>query len=188
MATAPKPLKLVFKVLPILLLLADSLIRAGRMADKSRLLMSAALLFSAIGDVAGSLVTMGIFFSISHCFYIVAYSRYFSLKTSKQWICITILLVMVGALLFLTLPRLLSGGADTKILIAGCIYVPLLTAMPFSAISQSRPYWILFAIGSLLFVISDSIIFIGTFAFAIPARHLIVMSTYYGAQLLMNLK
>ena len=188
MASAPKPFRHVFKVLPILLLLADSLIRAGRMADKSRLLMSAALLFSAIGDVAGSLVTMGIFFSISHCFYIVAYSRHFCLKTSKQWFLIAVLLVMVSSLLYLTLPKMLSGGTGTNILIAGCIYVPLLTAMSLSAISQSRPYWIFFAIGSLLFVISDSIIFIGTFAFAIPARHLIVMSTYYGAQLLMNLK
>lgn len=187
LADVPEPARPVFKVLPIALLLVNTLYLALKTGDRGRYLMSAALLFSAIGDISGPLMTMGIFFALSHCFYITAYSRHFCLKTVKQWVCIAILLLIVGAVTAISLPGLLRTSGPAMIAV-GLTYLVVLTAMSFMAISQSRPCWILFAVGSLLFVVSDSSIIVSTYAFAIPARHLMIMSTYYAAQLLMNLK
>ena len=187
LAGVPEPARLVFKVLPIALLLVNTLYLAVKTGDRGRFLMAAALLFSAIGDISGPLMTMGIFFALSHCFYISAYSRRFCLKTAKQWVCIAILLLIVGFVTAISLPGLFRTSGPAMIAV-GLTYLAVLTVMSFMAISQSRPYWILFAVGSLLFVISDSSIIVSTYAFAIPARHLTVMSTYYAAQLLMNLK
>lgn len=187
LADVPEPARPVFKVLPLALLLVNTLYLAVKTGDCGRFLMAVALLFSGIGDICGPLMTMGIFFALSHCFYIAAYSRHFCLKTVRQRVCITILLLIVGSVTAISLPGLLKTSGPAMIAV-GLTYLAVLTAMSFMAISQSRPYWIFFAVGSLLFVISDSFIIVNTYAFTIPARHLMVMSTYYAAQLLMNLK
>lgn len=186
-AAVPEPARLVFKVLPIVLLFVNAFYLAVKKGDRGRFLMAVALLFSALGDISGPLMTTGIFFALSHCFYIAAYKRHFCLKTAKQRGCIAILLLIVVFVTAISLPGLLKTSSPAMIAV-GLTYLALLTAMSFMAISQSRRYWILFAVGSLLFVVSDSLIILSTYAFAIPARHLTVMSTYYAAQLLMNLK
>lgn len=186
-AHLPKSARLVLKVLPIALLLVNTLYIAVKTGDRSRCLMAAALLFSAIGDISGPLMVMGIFFALSHGFYIAAYSRHFCLKTARQWAFIAVLLLMVGFVAAISLHGLLKTSGPAMIAV-GLIYLAVLTAMSFMAISQSRPYWILFAVGSLLFVVSDGSLIVSTYAFAIPARHLTIMSTYYAAQLMMNLK
>ena len=186
--SVPSPVRVTFKVLPIALLLFNSLYETFRSGDRSRLLMAAALLFSALGDVSGGLLKMGIFFALAHCFYIVSYVRHFCLKEAKQWVCIAILLLMASGMVSVVFPAFVRTSPGGVMLAVGIVYSLLLMTMPFTAISQSRPHWILFAVGSLLFFVSDNTIFINSYLVEVPARHLIVMSTYYSAQLLMNLK
>lgn len=186
--SVPSPVRVTFKALPIVLLFFNTLYETFRFGDRSRLLMAAALLLSAFGDISGGFLKMGIFFALAHCFYIVAYCRHFCLKEAKQWVCLAILLLMATGMMSVVFPAFVRSSPGGVMLAVGIVYALLLIAMPFAAISQSRPHWILFAAGSLLFFVSDNTIFINAYLVEVPARHLIVMSTYYSAQLLMNLK
>ena len=178
----------VAKVLPILLLLALT-IRAYAVTSEKRLVVSAlALFFSAVGDVSWSFVSLMAFFAVAQICYAVSFSRQFRIHSVWQAVLLVVLTAIVSITCVVVLRHMTADGCETGLMIGCLVYLLLLTAMSFFAICQLRPCWALFAVGSLLFVVSDCTIALGRYAWDVPCRTLLVMGTYYAAQLMLNIK
>lgn len=67
------------------------------------------------------------------------------------------------------------------------IYITLIASMFMTCSLQDRDGYAVFLLGALLFIISDSSIAYGMFVGQYPCRDEVVMTTYYAAQLLLNI-
>lgn len=186
--TAAPALRRCAKVLPILLLLAGTICTIVRTRDRRLITMALALIFSAAGDVSRSFMSMMGFFAVAQIFYIISFARDFSVHRGRQTAALAVWAAMGTGVLVLLLSTLIAQGREISLIVAGSIYLILLLGMSFTAIGRSGPEWIPIAAGSLLFVISDSTIAIGRYVTDIPFSGLIVMITYYAAQLLLNIR
>lgn len=154
--------------------------------------ISLALLFSALGDLAGSygnfLLQMGSF-AVAHIFYISFFlrrslakpeqNRKFSSKARAYMmmmgICVAILLLMIFIKVVPSVPEgILRVGVS--------IYSVLICTMLFSAMLQRST---LYALGALLFVISDFILAWNKFLEPVPCREFLVLGNYFMAQWLL---
>lgn len=157
--------------------------------------MSAALLFSALGDYMGScgnfLWQMG-FFAIGHVFYVIYFlARHKHISANganglpyRKWY---IPAVATGAALLLIfvlcriVPQAFAKGG-TVIGTGTGIYSCLICLMLVGALLQRKP---IFAAGAILFVFSDFMLAWNKFISPIPYRDYIVLVPYFMAQLLM---
>lgn len=180
------------KILPIILLMLGLLItRKSQACTAEWMLPFLALFFSACGDAAGNLpvsaqfIKMMLFFAIGHIFYISSFARHASPKVSKgkKAAEVLILLAYIALLSVVLIPKI-----DGTALKAGCIgYMTLLGISCIMAILQEREGRRTMLIGVMLFIISDSLLVIHKFMTPIPCRTVLVMGTYYAAQLLISL-
>lgn len=174
------------KVLPLVFLLCDCIFKFIKSGCKRLIPVFFAILFSSLGDISWSFISMMAFFAVAHLFYIYAFSGFFSLHSGRQLLFLIILLAIVVPVFIFLLPRMNANGESPFLIFGGSAYLLLLSSMSFLAISQKRSHWFLFAFGSLLFVVSDCTIAINRFAFPVPSSGLIVMGTYYAAQFFLN--
>lgn len=143
-----------------------------------------ALVFSWGGDVL--LMQEGMFaaglgsFLLAHIFYISAYLKT-GAATGQLRLWDLIKFVLIGSVLI----WLLYSGLG-NMLIPVLVYSVVLLSMGIVAHKRrgatSALSFTLVAVGALLFVLSDSLIAINRFSFAVPAERLLVMSTYIIAQ------
>lgn len=181
------------KILPSVFLMV--LLFIGRKRQPSRkewLLPFFALFFSCLGDIAGEMpighmmlpVMMG-FFAVAHFFYISAFLRHYDSTVGRPAkIAFTVFLCAYAA----SLIWLMAAHVTDKALLVGIIaYALIICFMSYTALMQERPGHWLFFIGAVLFMISDSVLVIHKFVAPVPARSFLVMSTYYAAQLLLNI-
>lgn len=119
----------------------------------------------------------------------VAYLAYLIPRNSHLVISFVLSLCLVGLLIYLLSQRVCLRGAHT---VLGVAYLFVLSSMFICEVvdfilgaSVSR---ILFAAGSLLFVISDTLLAINTFGQSFSAvRRIKSLATYYAAQMLIAL-
>lgn len=154
-----------------------------------------ALLFSALGDFWGScgnfLAQMGSF-AIGHVFYIVFFVRRYLRKvepdrklTSKAKGYLTMMGICIAALLALVFVKVVPC-APVGILRTGVsIYAVVICLMLFAAMLQRS---LLYALGALLFVVSDFILAWNMFVEPVPFRDYLVLGTYYAAQWLLFIR
>ncbi|XP_067830450.1 lysoplasmalogenase TMEM86A-like isoform X4 [Heptranchias perlo] len=148
------------------------------------------LLFSALGDVFLTWGDQGFFvhgmlmFGISHVLYTCA----FGLRPLKLWIALFLLLL--GAIFYMGVYTYLEGPMVYAL--AG--YVLVLGVMSWRAIARaccSSYDWSwgrgCTATGAVVFIISDLILAVDKFCFALPHARAVIMSTYYIAQMLISL-
>lgn len=153
------------------------------------LLLSAAILFSWFGDLAlmyqseQMYFILGIaLFLISQIFYIATLRR--ATYQSPKITLLTVLpFVIYGAALFYVL---LPAGDFTIPMVAYGVIILLMTVSAYSrkGLTADESYQLAF-IGSVVFVISDSILAINAFRQAIPYAGFFIMATYCAAQLLL---
>jgi uncharacterized membrane protein YhhN len=178
----PYPGHPLVKAAPILLLAVAVLARAKRSA--ARLVFGAGLVFSAGGDIVLALkiplsFVIGLsFFFVAHIFYAVAFYQRPWVALSRRKLPLTAILAIVLAMSFLVLPR---AGA---LLVPVTAYVLAISAMAVLAAVQKEDAFPLYA-GALLFIVSDSIIALNKFVAPIPQAGMLIMCTYYLAQLLL---
>ncbi len=153
------------------------------------LLLSAALLFSWFGDIVlmyqatDSYFIAGIvLFLIAQVLYIIILRKTTYLKPKFNFRKI-IPFLLYGAVLFYVL---LPAGAFTIPIV---VYGIVILAMLISAFNRKHytPYdsYVYAFAGSILFVLSDSVLAINAFKTAIPFAGLFIMSTYCAAQYLL---
>lgn len=151
-----------------------------------------ALFFSILGDYFGSchifLAQMGAF-AVGHVFYIIFFLRRFHRKvepdrkmTAKAKGYFMMLSICVLALLALVFAAVVPCAPAGVLRIGVSIYAILICTMLMSALMQRS---LLYALGALLFVISDFVLAWNKFVEPVPYRNAIVLGTYLSAQWLL---
>lgn len=148
-----------------------------------------ALLFSIIGDYAGSchnfMAQMGSF-AVAHIFYVVFFVRRFIRKEYKLTTKMKGYLLMLGictaALLSFVFVKIVPSAPAGVLRIGVSIYAILICTMLYTALMQRSS---LYALGAVLFVISDFILAWNKFVEPVPYRTILVIGTYLSAQWLL---
>lgn len=151
-----------------------------------------ALFFSILGDWFGSygnfLPQMGSF-AVGHMFYILFFIRRFLSKverdrkmTAKAKGYFMMLAICVLVLMTMVFVRVVPCVPSGILRIGVSIYAVLICTMLFSALLQRSMFY---AIGALLFVISDFILAWNKFVEPVPYGDALVLGTYLSAQWLL---
>lgn len=151
-----------------------------------------ALTFSALGDLAGDcnnfLAQMGAF-AVAHVFYILFFIRRYHRKVepdrkltekAKGYLMMTSFCVL--ALLALIFAAVVPEAPAGIIRIGVSIYSIVICIMLMTALLQRS---MLYALGALLFVISDFLLAWNMFVHQIPHAGIFILGTYYAAQWLL---
>lgn len=185
-ARAGSPIqRYIFKPLTTVLILLLALALPDAVSPLYRVLIAVGILFSLGGDIflmlpRDAFVWGLLSFLIAHLFYIGAYvSR---AGWQLNWLLLAPFILYVAGLLYLLLPQ--AGAMRIPVM----LYALVLMTMGW----QAAALWavmrdiatLLAMVGALLFIASDSILALDKFRAPIPQRDLLIMSTYYGALLL----
>lgn len=142
--------------------------------------LATGLAFSALGDALlgyspGLFVAGLVAFLVAHIVYAATFARMWrNPRIGVGAIAVVLYSVCLGAWLI---------PAAGPLALPVAVYVLAITAMVVSAITARFPNpWV--AIGSVLFLISDSVLAVNRFRFPVPFEAWIVLSTYYAGQLL----
>jgi len=154
------------------------------------LLLSAALLFSWFGDVVLMYQSNELYFIAGIGLFLVAQIIYVivlrksTYQPPKIILISTLPFLAYGGLLFYFL--LPAGEFTVPILIYGLVILAMIiSAFSRKGLTSTYSFQLAFA-GSLLFVLSDSILAINAFKTAIPYADVFIMSTYCAAQFLLT--
>ncbi|XP_029441054.1 lysoplasmalogenase [Rhinatrema bivittatum] len=186
--TEPSCFQALLKCLPVLSLAFFVVAHShGRLVPYTWKILLA-LLLSAAGDVC--LLWTDLFlhgmalFGLAHLLYILA----FGLRPLHLHFFLP--LAMLGGAFYAFLLPYLQG----PLVYATGAYTALISGLTWRALTRARrtPYgrsWahISSAVGAIIFMVSDSTLAVDRFCFLLPHAHLIVMVTYYLAQLLIAL-
>lgn len=172
----PYPGSLVTKALPILILAGLAWVS---LQGPARLLMTAALLLSACGDV---LLEMDVFSSGLGSFLLaqLCYAWYFFSQRDWNSRPYGRLFIVIAIMPAVGLPVVTHAG---ELVIHVAVYMTAISLMGIGAALHRSQSVIVFA-GALLFIASDSMIAINRFVTPLPAARYGIMITYYAAQLL----
>ncbi|MFT5313434.1 MAG: putative membrane protein YhhN [Paraglaciecola sp.] len=177
LSISPYQYSFIHKALPITILLIVALQRLRR---HTRIFITSALFFSAIGDMMLALTLEQGFiyglaaFALAHMCYTACFYRWHRWHR-RHLIKLTVLVIYVLFMLLLLLP--VTGTLQVPLL----IYLLLMSAMAYSAmVVNTANYHIL--LGAALFVLSDSLLATHKFLFLLPYEGLLVMGSYYSAQ------
>ncbi len=174
----PMEVKLLFKIIPMLLIIYYGLQRLPIERHLTHYLILLGLGFSMIGDGTLHWFIIGLSaFLIGHLFYIGAFLRQF--QWSGQRMLSVIPLLLFGLFIGYQLVESLRIDANDTLIIPVIIYILAIMTMCWLAIMTGNIWAI---IGSVLFVISDSILAWNRFISVIDFADVLVMVTYYAAQ------
>lgn len=178
-------LRYLFKPLTTVLILLLALILPDPVAPWYRALVVLGMLFSLGGDIflmlpRDAFVWGLASFLVAHLFYIAAYLSRGGFRAN--WLLLAPFVLYGAGLLALLLPH--AGAVRVPVI----LYAVVLMAMGWQAAAL---WWalrdtaaLLAMAGALLFIASDSILALDKFRAPIPQHNLLIMSTYYGALLL----
>lgn len=176
----PVSWQMVFKLIPMVLLIILALRSHGEKSYKQ--IIIGGLIFCAIGDYTLQWFIVGLCsFLIGHLFYITAFSKTNNRKTPVN---AKIVLIIYGLSMMLWLASTILRTGDTVLAIAVCAYIIVILLMGWTSFRTTSRFAI---IGAFLFIASDSVLAINRFITDIPYAHILIMATYYGAQLFIAL-
>ncbi|MFJ7733732.1 lysoplasmalogenase [Lysinibacillus sp. NPDC097231] len=175
-------LKLVFKVIPMLLIIILAATQKTSGIKKYQLLIVIGLVFCMIGDYTLQWFLIGLTsFLIGHIFYIFAFSSTYE-RQVPTWAKIVLLVYGVSMAIWIAGSVFTSGKVVLGIAVMA--YITVILTMGWTAIRTGST---LATIGALLFIASDSYLSINKFVMPLSFSHEIIMLTYYSAQLLIAL-
>ncbi|MFJ7663491.1 lysoplasmalogenase [Lysinibacillus sp. NPDC097162] len=175
-------LKLIFKVIPMILIIIMAATQKAQSIKKYQLLIVIGLIFCMVGDYTLQWFLIGLSsFLIGHIFYIFAFS-----STNEQpvptWAKIALLLY--GVLMAGWIATTVFKSGETILTFAVLAYISIILTMGWTAIRTRSAFAI---IGAILFIASDSYLAINKFVMPLPFSHEVIMMTYYSAQILIAL-
>ncbi|GAB6926453.1 lysoplasmalogenase [Paenibacillus sp. JCM 10914] len=176
----PMAVKLLFKVIPMLLIIAYAYLHFPSRKSIVHPLLLIGLFFCMIGDATLIWFIVGLSaFLIGHLFYTAGFLTQwrYSLLRLLSIVPIAIYSAWMGIQLVSSLK--LNGQAE--LIIPVIAYITVISLMLWSAVMTGN-LWATF--GSLLFVISDSILSWNMFVSGINHSGIWIMTTYYAAQFL----
>ncbi|MFJ7408023.1 MULTISPECIES: lysoplasmalogenase [unclassified Lysinibacillus] len=175
-------LKLIFKVIPMILIIIMAATQKAQSIKKYQLLIVIGLLFCMVGDYTLQWFLIGLTsFLIGHIFYIFAFS-----STNEQpvptWA--KVVLLLYGVLMAGWIATTVFKSGETILTFAVLAYISIILTMGWTAIRTGSAFAI---IGAILFIASDSYLAINKFVMPLPFSHEVIMMTYYSAQILIAL-
>lgn len=173
---------LIFKVIPMLLIIILAALPKNSGVKKYQLLIIIGLVFCMIGDYTLQWFLIGLSsFLIGHIFYIFAF-----LSTNERQVptWAKIILLVYGISMAVWIAGTVFSSGEVVLGIAVIAYISVILTMGWTAIRTGSKFA---TIGALLFISSDSYLAINKFVMPLPFSHEIIMLTYYGAQILIAL-
>jgi len=173
---------LIFKVIPMLLIIILAATSRNLGIKKYQLLIVIGLVFCMVGDYTLQWFLIGLTsFLIGHIFYILAFSST-NERQVPTWA--KIVLLVYGASMALWIAGTVFSSGDIVLGIAVIAYISVILTMGWTAIRTGSTFA---TIGALLFISSDSYLAINKFVMPLPFSHEFIMLTYYSAQILIAL-
>lgn len=170
--------KLIFKLIPMILIFLYAVLRLPKQKLKIQWLILTGLVFCAIGDATLHWFVIGLSaFLIGHLFYTAAFLSQW--KFNRYRILTILPLIFYGFIMGSRLVEALEVSGDTSLIVPVLLYISAIMLMAWAAIMTGNRWLIT---GSLLFVASDSVLAWNMFVSPVEYSHLLIMSTYYGAQ------
>ncbi|MEH7512038.1 lysoplasmalogenase [Gottfriedia acidiceleris] len=176
----PVSIKILFKVIPMVLIISYAFSQIPYQSTKYRALILLGLIFCMIGD--GTLIwfVVGLSaFLIGHLFYAAGFIS--GWKFSIYRVLAIIPIAIYAFFLCSNLVKSLNESGQENLIIPVIAYSVAISLMVFTAIMTGNK-WAIF--GSLLFIISDSILSWDLFVESVKYGHELIMITYYSAQFL----
>jgi len=178
----PESLILIFKVIPMLLIIILAATPKNLGIKKYQLLIVIGLVFCMVGDYTLQWFLIGLTsFLIGHIFYIFAFSST-NERQVPTWA--KIVLLVYGASMAVWIAGTVFSSGEIVLGIAVIAYISVILTMGWTAIRTGSTFA---TIGALLFISSDSYLAINKFVMPLPFSHEFIMLTYYGAQILIAL-
>lgn len=175
-------LKLVFKVIPMLLIIILAATQKNLGIKKYQLLIVIGLVFCMVGDYTLQRFLIGLTsFLIGHIFYIFAFSST-NERQVPTWA--KIVLLVYGASMAVWIVGTVFSSGDVVLGFAVIAYISVILTMGWTAIKTGSTFA---TIGALLFIASDSYLAVDKFVMPLPFSHEFIMLTYYSAQILIAL-
>lgn len=177
----PLALKIVFKLIPMALIIFYAFCKLSAKPTPGQRLIIIGLFFCMLGDgfIAVSFVAGLGAFLVGHLFYLTGF-----LKTSRMNKIRMAAILPISLFSFLIGRQLIASlvtEGSNQLVIPVVAYMLVISLMAFSAILTGN-IWA--AAGSILFVISDSILSWNMFVSGIAYSDVLIMTTYYSAQFL----
>ncbi len=174
----PFAVKLLFKLIPMWLILYFAYLQQPDDGQKSKGLILIGLFFCMLGDGLLHWFIIGLsFFLIGHLIYIAGFLKRW--KFSKLRFASILPLLVFDFIIGNKLINALQEAGSDALVIPVIIYIGAISIMAWAAFMTGNIYAIL---GSLLFVISDTVLSWNMFISDVPYSHFLIMSTYYAAQ------
>lgn len=157
--------------------------------------ISIALLLSAIGDYAGScgnLIAQIGLFAAAHILYIVFFTRRYFKKvepdgklTARAKGFLMMMSFCILSLLALVFVKVVPAAPEGILQVGVGIYAVIICTMMLTAMLQRS---LIYALGALLFAISDLALAWNMFVEPVPNADLVILSTYFAAQWLLFIR
>jgi len=182
---------LLLKALPLALLFVMLCLSHNGAADKKSIVLPLlALGMSMLGDGAGELpiihgqtkmMYMIAFFAVAHILYIISFIRFYDKDSNNR---IGYLVWLFGMAVFFNIRYYLPDGTLKTAVIS---YLVLITLMACMSAFQKRKMLVVYVFGAVMFMISDSALAFCRYVVSFPGRDILVMGSYFLAQLMLNL-
>ncbi|TCM97050.1 putative membrane protein YhhN [Paenibacillus sp. BK033] len=175
----PHAVKLIFKAIPMLLIIGYAYLQPARNGKRFQRIVLTGLVFCVIGDVTlGNFIVGLSAFLIGHLFYLSGFfGRWrFSFRRLVTVVPIGAYAVYMGYELMDALAKSGDDGLKLPVL----VYVTAISLMGWSAIMSGNAWAVA---GALLFMASDSILAWNKFVSDVAGSDILIMTTYYAAQI-----
>lgn len=173
------PVELPHKIiLPVSLLACACFVMRYRLA-------AAAFLLSAAGDFMGSLhffLPQLSFFALSHIMFVMCFVRMLRRPVCRSAAMKVGVILPAAILLAVAVVKIIAGIPDISLKIATLLYALIILTMFLCAVMTRRRT---LATGAALFVLSDFVLAWNRFTSPIENAGMIIMVSYYSAQLLL---
>ena len=174
----PFLIKILFKLIPMWLIIYFAFIQKPEGDSKHKGLILAGLFFCMLGDGTLHWFLIGLScFLIGHIIYIFGFLKQW--RFSKPRFLSIIPLLAFALLIGNQLISALQQSGEDALAVPVIFYISAIIIMAWAAFMTGNLYAI---IGSLLFVISDTILSWNMFISDVPYSHILIMTTYYAAQ------
>lgn len=176
----PLALSLLFKAIPMVLIILYAIALLPAERRPIHVLLPVGLGFAVLGDVTLHWFLVGLTaFLVAHLFYLAGFLT--RVRATVGRVAAVVPLALFGFLIGIELLNGVRASGDTELLLPVAVYILVILAMAWVAILTGNRWA---AVGSLLFVASDTILAWNMFVENVAYSGALVMTTYYGAQLL----
>ena len=174
----PFALKILFKLIPMWLIIYFAFIQETEGNRQSKGLILIGLFFCMLGDGLLHWFVIGLScFLVGHIIYTFGFLKQWSFSKLR---CLSIVPLFIFDLIMgQKLVNALQLSGKDELIVPVLFYIGAISIMAWAAFMTGNLYAM---IGSLLFVISDTILSWNMFISDVPYSHFLIMATYYSAQ------